>query len=224
MQGNIDLALTVDPQNPNITYLGGFGGDTYISDTGLIRVDATNVQDDQSLVGVLYDSQGNLTLQTNAWTTINTVTDGEPAYFSEVAGFVPADYLNFVRDPYDPFEVDSTLDVSNVASFSNSGNGATWTPFDVPTTGAFNPPGEFTGTLTVGSAVVTGIGSTAGLEAGDLVTGTGLPADTFIESVNSSTSVTLSAGSTVSGVEGLNNEISGTGYQISSRRSIRRPG
>ena len=82
-------------------------------------------------------------------------------------GFEPADYLNFVRDPLDPFLVDSTLNVENVASFSNSGVGATWTPMDVPTTSEFNPPGEFTGTLTVGSAVVTGISSTTGLEAGD---------------------------------------------------------
>ena len=49
MQGNVDLALTVDPQNPNITYLGGFGGNAYNSDTGLIRVDATNVQDAHAL-------------------------------------------------------------------------------------------------------------------------------------------------------------------------------
>ena len=49
--GNVDLALTIDPQNPNITYLGGFGGDSYESDTGLIRVDATNLQDAHSLDG-----------------------------------------------------------------------------------------------------------------------------------------------------------------------------
>ena len=42
------LALTVDPTNPNITYLGGFGGNGYNSDTGLIRVDATNVFDAHS--------------------------------------------------------------------------------------------------------------------------------------------------------------------------------
>ena len=77
--GNVDLALTIDPQNPNITYLGGFGGDTYNSDTGLIRVDATNLQDAQSLMGVLYDSQGNLTLKTTAWTTIDNVTGRLPS-------------------------------------------------------------------------------------------------------------------------------------------------
>ncbi len=211
--GNVDLALTVDPQNPNITYLGGFGGNSYNSDTGLIRVDATNLQDDESLIGVLYDSQGNLTLKTAAWTTIDTVTDGVPFFLSETGNFESANFLNFESDPNAPFQVDSTLTVENVASFSNSGDGATWTPFDVPTTSEFNPPGEFTGTMTVGSAVVTGISSTTGLEAGDSVTGAGLPAGTFIESINSSTSVTLSAASTVNGVEGLNNEISGTGYQ-----------
>ena len=58
--------------------------------------------------------------------------------YSEIVGPVPADYLNFIRDPYDPFLADSTLDVSNVASFTNSGDGATWTPMDVPVDGVFN--------------------------------------------------------------------------------------
>ena len=49
---------------------------------------------------------------------------------------------------------------------------------------------------------------------GDFVAGTGVPADTFITRINSSTSVTLSQAATVNAVEGLNNEISGTGYQI----------
>ena len=49
-QGQRYLALTVDPTNPNITYLGGFGGNSYNSDTGLIRVDATKVADAHSLV------------------------------------------------------------------------------------------------------------------------------------------------------------------------------
>ncbi len=37
--GNLYLTLTADPTNPNIVYLGGFGGDNYPSGTGLIRVD-----------------------------------------------------------------------------------------------------------------------------------------------------------------------------------------
>ena len=79
--GNVDLALTIDPQNPNITYLGGFGGDNYESDSGLIRVDATNLEDAHSLIGVLYNQpQGNLTLETTQWTTIDNVIFTSPSW------------------------------------------------------------------------------------------------------------------------------------------------
>ena len=44
------LTLTTDPTNPNIVYLGSFGGDNHVSDTGLVRVDATNIWDAHSLV------------------------------------------------------------------------------------------------------------------------------------------------------------------------------
>ena len=148
--GNVDLALTIDPQNPNITYLGGFGGNNYESDTGLIRVDATKLQDAHSLIGVLYNQpQGNLTLQTTAWTTVDNVIFGPPSWIVPGAGTLPADYLNFIRNPLDPFVQDATLNVKNVASFTNTGAGATWTPMDVPITGNFVPPGsnnEFSGT------------------------------------------------------------------------------
>ena len=49
-QGNIALSLIVDPTDPSIVYLGSFGGDGYNSDTGLIRVNTTNLWDAHSLV------------------------------------------------------------------------------------------------------------------------------------------------------------------------------
>ena len=61
----------------------------------------------------------------------------------------------------------------------------------------------FTGTLTMGSASVTGIGSTTGLVAGDSVTGAGIPSGTTILTVNSSTTITLSARATSSGPQTL---------------------
>ena len=61
----------------------------------------------------------------------------------------------------------------------------------------------FNGTLTSGSAVVTGITTTVGLFVGENVTGTGIQANTTIQDINSSTSVTLSSAATVSGVEAL---------------------
>ena len=56
-QGNHYLTLTADPTNPNIVYLGSFGGtstDLYAgSDTGLIRIDTTKIWDAHSLVAPL---------------------------------------------------------------------------------------------------------------------------------------------------------------------------
>src|SRR5262249_17709922 len=67
----------------------------------------------------------------------------------------------------------------------------------------FALPINFTGTLTNGSASVTGIPSTKGLVAGQAVTGTGVPAGTTIQSVNSATAITLSAKATASGAQNL---------------------
>ena len=67
----------------------------------------------------------------------------------------------------------------------------------------FVQPVVFSGTLKNGSASVSGIGNTSHLVAGQIVTGTGVPSGTTILSVNSSTTITLSANATVSGSESL---------------------
>ena len=54
-------------------------------------------------------------------------------------------------------------------------------------------------TLAIGSAVVSGITSTTGLFVGENVTGTGVPAGTTIQSINGTTSITLSANATATG-------------------------
>ena len=57
-----------------------------------------------------------------------------------------------------------------------------------------------TGTWTSGSAVITGIPSTTGLGTTYMAIGTGINQDTFIESVDSSTQVTLNQATTEDGV------------------------
>lgn len=72
------------------------------------------------------------------------------------------------------------------------------------TTGPFyiyNAGSSFTGTLTNASASVTGITSTRGLFRGYKVTGTGIPASTYIASIDSATAVTLSNAATASGAQ-----------------------
>ena len=162
IEGNLDLALTVDPADPNITYLGGFGGNGYNSDTGLIRVDATDLNDAHALVNGL-DQTPNFDFRSKPQgaTTYNNIEYGDPVWINPATDELdPTPYLNFIRNPYDPFLEDSTLYVENYASFSNTGLGATWTPFDVPVTSAFVPSGSFLGTLAVGSSTITGISST----------------------------------------------------------------
>lgn len=59
-----------------------------------------------------------------------------------------------------------------------------------------------TGTSTNGSAVLTGLASTTGLDASYMISGTGIPQDTYVLSVDSSTQVTMTqqASSTATGV------------------------
>jgi large repetitive protein len=137
-QGNESLSLVVDPTNPNIAYLGGFGGDTFVSDTGLIRVDITNVWDAHSLIA--YDTfakdGGELELATQGAAPINLLSNGPPVWYQPIGGgfftFNETSFEDFIRNPYDPFVADATLYVFNYASFTNNGAGATWTPYDIP--------------------------------------------------------------------------------------------
>ncbi len=69
----------------------------------------------------------------------------------------------------------------------------------------------FTGTTTTGKATVTGIFSTSGLYAGLSVTGTGIPANSQIQSVDSQTQVTLTNSATASGTISITPVGTGTG-------------
>ena len=63
-------------------------------------------------MGVLYNQpQENLTLETTPWTTIDNVDDSEPSWKDPGGPYLPADYLNFIRDPLNPFVEDATLNV-----------------------------------------------------------------------------------------------------------------
>jgi hypothetical protein len=62
---------------------------------------------------------------------------------------------------------------------------------------------DITGTTTAGQPQVTDIADTSSLAAGDLVTGVGIPAATTIQSVDSSSQITLSTNATASGSTAL---------------------
>ena len=119
-QGNYDISLAVDPTNPNIVYLGG----ARHGDTGLVRVDATNIWDAHSLAAYSnFPNDGG---------TIDLNSTGPARVDNNTLGLYPSDsYLNLIRYPGDPFQTDATIYVFNYATFTNNGAGVTWTPFDM---------------------------------------------------------------------------------------------
>lgn len=58
---------------------------------------------------------------------------------------------------------------------------------------------QYTGTSASGSAALTGLSSTANLDTTFMVSGTGIPNDTYVQSVDSGSQVTLSNNATASG-------------------------
>ncbi len=136
-QGNLYLSLVADPTNPNIVYLGSAGGDNLLSDTGLIRVDTTNMWDAHSLVA--YDNfaaDGGLIEQNTKGPAQIDAINVAPPLWEDANTFAAetASYLNFIRNPDAPFVANATLEVYDYASFTNNGAGVTWMPFDMPGT------------------------------------------------------------------------------------------
>jgi len=110
----------------------------------------------------------------------------------------------------------ATIMLSENATVSNSESLTATVPVVLNT--AIAQPMSFSGTLTSGSASVTGISSTTGLVAGQNISGTGIPSGTTILSVNSSTAITLSAEATASGSQSLTaltNDANGKPYDFS---------
>ena len=151
-QGNLYLTLTVDPANPNIVYLGSFGNTADMvagayngvaSDSGLIRIDTTNILDAHNLTFTSYNQPdgGLVTLLTQGGAHVTTYLE-TPGWL-EPTGSVPPSYtlytggiINFIRDPLSPFlTYDASLYVQDISYFYNNGGDVTWTPFDVPGTG-----------------------------------------------------------------------------------------
>ena len=128
-QGAYDLALAVDPTDPNIVYIGGSAD---FGPTTMIRVDVTRLADPYSLYAS-GEAGGDQTLPFN--TSPVTVPAANLANFSSnlqlsIPDPLSAPYTNLYRNPANVFQSNSTVFVTDTASFSNDGSGAWYTPFD----------------------------------------------------------------------------------------------
>jgi large repetitive protein len=128
--GNYDMALTVDPNNPNLIYLGGTADG---NDTGLIRIDTSAVFDSHAVSS--YDSTrpdgGQLQLNTTGRTVVDDTKYGPAGFVGTSSSFGPfGPYINLLQDPTRPFLANSTVFVQNVSAFTNDGTGLKWIPVD----------------------------------------------------------------------------------------------
>ncbi len=121
-QGNYDLALAVDPNDPNITYIGGSAD---FGPTTMIRVDITRLADPYSVYASAETAGGQILKNTTSPVTIKDPTN------LVLAGFDPLSdpFTNLYRNPNNIFANDSTVFVRDTGALSNDGSGAWWTPF-----------------------------------------------------------------------------------------------
>jgi len=119
------VSFAIDPTNPNVVYIGGGAG---VNQPGFLRVDTTALFDPHNFVA--YDNSrpdgGKLQVNTAGPVGLIDPVNYPSAYLIDPnTGFaIPRAYLNLIRDPSNPFAVNSTLHTFNVTGFSNTGANA----------------------------------------------------------------------------------------------------
>lgn len=143
-QGNYDVSLTVDPNNPNVIYYGGLG---------MTRIDTTGISDPQAYFlpnnrneGTRGAPEGRLRCLAYVGGVPPPRVVEESIRAQEIPNvinqclpnlFVPYNpeqtpFLNLQRDPLDPFGTPSTFAVGHVLTWNNSGVGSRWITWGAP--------------------------------------------------------------------------------------------
>jgi subtilisin-like proprotein convertase family protein len=151
-QGFYDASVALDPNNPEIVYVGGQlaespynlepGAPPRPSAGGLLRVDITGIEDPHALTkwdnsnpdgGLLQTATlGSVTLKPSPpfppLGVYNQIPDGQGG-FTKV--LMPSQWINLISDPFNPFLTNSTVLVSDTAQFNNTGQDILkYGPFD----------------------------------------------------------------------------------------------
>ncbi len=154
--GNYAISLAVDPNNPNVVYLGG---SSKYDTSGLLRVDTTGIADAHafymsntdpegiSLGGLIVPNDYKFGGQTTIWNNWAGFTQipvtipqgpvlddnpGAPPTTSADNPFSPVytPYINLIANPLKPFVAGSTILTTTAAEITNDGAKAKWTTFD----------------------------------------------------------------------------------------------
>ena len=123
-QGNYDVALAIDPNNPEVVYIGGSAD---FGPTALIRVDVSRLADAHSLFSDPTRNGGGLLLNTTD--PISPFSTDPNKLFLTTSGPDPLTnpFLNLIRNPSSPFVSNATVDTFDAGTFANTGSGARWT-------------------------------------------------------------------------------------------------
>ncbi len=130
-QGNYDVTLAVDPNNPSIVYVGGTEDFVGQPAGGLLRVDTTGLFDPHALTAFDNDDAGPGPLRTATTGAVNLKDNTKPFGVLEPPGengLQP--WLNLISDPFNPFLVNSTILVTNTSQFNNQGSEVRFMHFD----------------------------------------------------------------------------------------------
>jgi subtilisin-like proprotein convertase family protein len=124
-QGIYDVSFAIDPNNPNVVYIGGSGD---ILTPGVVRVDTTGVSDAHSLyLGNDRNTNGDAgNLRIRSADPVGSKGTFNTFFLNPLT----TPYLNLIRNPADPFNDNATIFVSGANNFANTGAGISWVPFD----------------------------------------------------------------------------------------------
>jgi subtilisin-like proprotein convertase family protein/photosystem II stability/assembly factor-like uncharacterized protein len=135
-QGNYDISIAVNVEDPNIIYIGGAAPENIIGGT-VIRVDLTGLADPHNLTAFnnFRNDGGRLWFETIGSITLQTPNEGRPYGFPPTSVFPDLPYVNLFRDPNSPFANPSTLNVGNpalstlITGWTNTGIRAAYAPW-----------------------------------------------------------------------------------------------
>jgi subtilisin-like proprotein convertase family protein len=132
-QGNYDISFAIDPNNPNVVYLGGTNDNAPQPAGGMIRVDVTNLSDPYAEVAYDNSAPDGGLVQFATTGPVSLTNPGMPyGFLNPNNPFIPpqSPYYNLLRDPNNPFLAPATTPYTNIATFNNQGTGAFWMPFN----------------------------------------------------------------------------------------------
>ncbi|WP_422931845.1 beta strand repeat-containing protein [Singulisphaera sp. PoT] len=124
-----NMSLSVDPTNPSVVY---FGGSSIDQQSGLIRIDISNIFDSHSDVAYSATRPDGGALQANTvgGLQVQNVNNGPPNLLLQQSFPSNLQFINLLQDPSAPYSTNTTLLITNSGTFTNDGSNITWIPFD----------------------------------------------------------------------------------------------